>query len=576
MAIPGTRATSSWRLIRLASVALGLAAAIAGILVAPGWLAAMFPRPAIRQGASILLRALLGVYLAGLLIVAPTWLVLIVAIVRARRKGKRAGGRARALAVCSSFLIGSTVLEGLAAAWQARAHRVAPLEVRFASEIPAGGPKAGDLYIVVIGESSAMGSPFHPWASIGQIVGWQLERVFPGRRVVVDIRARGGTNLQEAIRGLEGVARRPDAVLLYSGHNEFLAYYRLSREVAYYADQISARARMTRAVRRVSSLGDLILEVLDRQLVDSPPGPSTARSLVDSPACTSEERSRIAAEFAARLEQVVAYCERIGSLPIVFIPASNIGGFDPSRSMLDPSATPGERATFDREFREARARETSDPTATIAAYRALLSKQPGFAEVHFRLAKLLEEVGAFEEANRHYIAARDRDGMPIRCTSDLLAAFRDVTARHDGVFIDASEALSPLAEHGILDGKLFPDAHHPSLAAYTTLAQEALRRLQARRAFGWPDATPVPEVTPADVVDHFGIDQARWVEVCRRAESWYKGLAPARFDPSDRLARARAYAEAGAAIAGGTPPDRAGVPAIGTASPKGGVRTSYK
>ena len=61
-----------------------------------------------------------------------------------------------------------------------------------ATEKPPSSVPPGALRILVIGESSARGEPYHPWLSVGQIAAWKLESVFRGRPVVVDMWARGG------------------------------------------------------------------------------------------------------------------------------------------------------------------------------------------------------------------------------------------------------------------------------------------------------------------------------------------------------------------------------------------------
>ena len=87
------------------------------------------------------------------------------------------------------------------------------------------GDPAAETYLVVIGESSGRGEPYHPWLSVGQIVGWQLERLFPSRRFKVDVLARPGITLRDALERLRSLRRRPDGILLYSGHNEFYCRY---------------------------------------------------------------------------------------------------------------------------------------------------------------------------------------------------------------------------------------------------------------------------------------------------------------------------------------------------------------
>ena len=88
----------------------------------------------------------------------------------------------------------------------------------------------------MIGESSGRGEPYHPWLSVGQIVAWRLERVFPGRPIQLDIWAYGGATLEVMHNKLAGLSYRPDALIVYVGHNEFQARYSWMRDVDHYRD----------------------------------------------------------------------------------------------------------------------------------------------------------------------------------------------------------------------------------------------------------------------------------------------------------------------------------------------------
>ena len=111
-------------------------------------------------------------------------------------------------------------------------------------------------------------------------------------------------------------------------------------------------------------------------------------------------------------------------------------------------------------------------------YRRLLERQPRFAESHFRLARLLEQAGNWDEAFRHYVAARDLDGLPMRLPSDFQQAYKDVAARHPrAILIDGPMEFHARADHGLIDDVFFTDGFHPSLNGYTVLAQAILTKL---------------------------------------------------------------------------------------------------
>ena len=78
--------------------------------------------------------------------------------------------------------------------------------------------------------------PYRDWLSVGKIVAWQLRRLFPQRMFHVEVQARPGWTLEQMHQKLAESRRRPDAVILYAGHNEFASRFGWSSDVAYYRD----------------------------------------------------------------------------------------------------------------------------------------------------------------------------------------------------------------------------------------------------------------------------------------------------------------------------------------------------
>ena len=408
-----------------------------------------------------------------------------------------------------------------------------------------------ELYIVVIGESSALGVPYHPWLSVGQLAGWQLEQVFPGRPVRVELRAEGGICFESAVLHLNNLERRPDAIIVFAGHNEFQARFGWSRNVSHYIEEgaNSPLAMLDRA-RSISAACKLILTTLDLYYGESAPSRVT-RELVDHPTCSSSEYEFLRDDFELRLDALAEYCTRIGCVPILIMPGSNDGSFEPSRSVLAGSVPAELRAEFAREFKAVRAAESVDAEASIQAYRRLAEQHPEFAETHYRLGRLLAATGAWSEAREHFVLARDLDGLPLRCPTSFREAYRVVARRHGAVLIDGPEILARASPHGILDDQLFHDAHHVNLVGTVALANDMFSQLRDRRAFGWPEATPAPRVELEACAKHFELDAKKWAEVCERSSSFYQRTAYTRFDPSERLHVRNVYHQAYVEFAAG-------------------------
>lgn len=486
----------------------------------------------------------------------------------------------RLLAAGTAIVLGLVILDiGAAAwsAWQRRAPRPPALSAAREGEDPPPAPAlpglpsparargaAAPLRLLVIGESSGRGEPYHPWLSVGQIVAWRLESVFPGRRIQVDIWATGGATLRQMHMKLEKLTERPDALIVYVGHNEYASRYPWMRETeAYYDDDTPSlySPAALLAVLRISPFCRLVLETWDHRRVELRPPRLVTREPVDRPVCTAEESAAIAQEFRDRLESIASYCEQIGTLPVFIIPASNDAGYDPSRSVLEPQTPRDERLEVAREIRRARALEKDDPAEAMRLVRDLLSRHPELAEAHYRLARMLERAGDRAGALPHYLIARERDGLPLRCPEALRDVYRAVAARHPAVvLVDGPKVLAAAAGDGILDDRFFHDAQHPNVRGYAALAQDLLDQLASRRAFGWPEGARPSPVDANECIRQFGIDSDRWAEVCRREANFFDVTAYIRYDPAFRLERAAEYRRAEKALESGRSPTEGGIP----------------
>lgn len=575
-----------WRWVWLGLIGSGIAvAAVAGLFGIDQLTAVARLRLAL--GALIASEvAYVSVVLLGLaatpVLAALTW--------RRRRGGRPASWPARGLLLGVSLLFALVVGEVVAGVVWARRSAATAVAVggstRRSSQDVKSWPRAAslpavptrfeetkgprDLEIVVVGESSAEGVPYSLFQmSPGTLLSWRLERVFPGRNVRLTVLAFSGNTLADQYGRLAELKRRPDLLLVYCGHNEFSARLPAAREVGHYVDQgePSSWERLADGVERLSPVCRLLRLEADACRVAIPPPEHGDRRLVDVPAYTPAESAALLADFRARLESIAVFAERVGALLVLIVPAANDGALEPNRSYLPPGTHRPERDRFAAEFEAARRLEASDPREATRAYRELLERYPGFAESHFRLARLLQAAGETDEAYRHYVQARDLDGFPMRCLSAFQQAYRELAARHDCLLIDTQAYFHEIGPGGLLDDHLFHDGMHPSMRGQIALAQAVLRGLRARRAFGWPEGAEAPVLDPAEAAERFGLGPAAWEKICHWGIMFYDRVAPARFDPSERRARQDAFGKAADRIAAGAAPESVGLPNVGVPGP---------
>jgi hypothetical protein len=542
---------------------VGLLVASGLILFAPPLYRLLVPRSFTRAALIGFLWAMIGAQIVAWVLVPAGIAVLATVSVRGRRRGVRTSWATRWLLLLLSVGSGLIGAEAVGAVWLASVHRFPALPTSFDRDDDLANPNRS-LLIAVIGESSARGEPYDGWLSVPAIVAWQLERVLPGRKVVVQMLTKNGATLEQIHQRIAELRRRPDAVFIYSGHNEFQSRFPWERYVPYYVDDNPSHIwDQLEEMGRWTSFGRIMVDVIEKQRLDRPPPPRITRELVDVPAFTVREGREVLVDYGARLDAIGAYSRKIGAVPILVVPACNDGDFEPNRSILPPGTTRSERDAFRRRFQAARDAEAAEPVQAIRLYRTLTEQQPGFAETHFRLARLLRRAGDAVGARRHFTLARDLDGMPQRCPTPLVEACRAAGKRNDAVLVDGPSVLGHMVTDAILDDRLFHDAHHPTLIAYIALAQETLRQLYERRAFDWPNEAAMPVIDPDDCAAHFGVGPLQWTIVCYRTSLWYSSEAYIRFDPSLRLEKGRRLAAAGRRIEQGVPPEALDVSGYG-------------
>jgi lysophospholipase L1-like esterase len=496
----------------------------------------------------------------------------------------------RGLLLCVSLIFGLIASETVGVIWQFRSNQLTAVPIgglRLKSistqsspavltsrDVPlpttfAEAKKDGEIDLVVVGESSAQGVPYDFWVSIGHIIGWQLKEAIPGRTIRLNIVALSGDTLEKQHAKLGTLSRRPDALIIYCGHNEFSARFPWSSDPHHYFDDLlpSAWDHLAERMEDVSPLTKLIHQTEEQCRIAIPPPPNGSRALVDVPVYRRADYDAILIDFRRRLELIVSYAERIGALPILIVPPANDAGFEPNRSFLPTDTAREEREAFRNDFLTAGRIEGTEPKRSVELYRALLARQPGFAETHYRIAQLLERDGAWDEAYQHYVMARDFDGYPMRMLSAFQHIYHEVAAGHDSILIDGQSYFHTIGRHGLLDDALFQDGIHPSLRGQIALAQAVLQALQKRRAFGWPHNSPASVIDPASVVKHFGLTPEVWRRICLWGIMFYDLTTGVRYDSSHRLQMKVTLATAAVRIKAGEAPESVGLPNVGVPEP---------
>jgi len=293
----------------------------------------------------------------------------------------------------------------------------------------------GTLRIFVQGESSAAGFPYGRFASPGALLQQRLQRAYPDRNVeVINTGMAAVTSYVLLDFADEIIARQPDAVVVYTGHNEYLGIGGVGSTFA--AARSPAVARGIATLRRLHlyralerGLGSIAAgrEPLERRDGTLMSRVAAERSIpLDSPLY-----QRGLEQFRGNLERLLARYRAAG-IP-VFI---------------------GTLASNERD---------QPPFAGGAA-------DGDTARARFAQARALDAAGNFLAARREYLAAKDRDELRFRAPEAMNDLIREVAAAEGATVVDVQGALAAASRDGVIGADLMLEHVHPNVEGYFRLA----------------------------------------------------------------------------------------------------------
>ena len=322
----------------------------------------------------------------------------------------------------------------------------------------------GAFRVFVQGESSAAGFPYGLGASLAGVLDQRLERAFPSREIEVISTAMAAVNSYALLDFAdEIIAQRPDAVLVYVGHNEFLGILgvgsslRLAATPALTRVFLAAREwrlfqLMSRLYARLRPVSGTATGVHGESLMSRVAG---ERSI----ALRSDLYRRGMQQFESNLRRLLDRYRRAGVPVLIGTLASN---------------------------------ERDQPPLAILA--GVDSDAAGAARTAYHAAQDADEAGNHAAAREGYGWARDLDPLRFRAPADFNAVVERVAEEQGARLVDVHGAFVAASPHGLVGESLLLEHVHPNLDGYFLLADAFFSALVAS---GLPGA-PEVDLTAAD------------------------------------------------------------------------------
>jgi tetratricopeptide (TPR) repeat protein len=349
----------------------------------------------------------------------------------------------------------------------------------------------GTLRIFVLGESTTIGYPYFHNGSFHRWLQFRLMQTNPGKKIEIINLALTAINSYTVLGFAHEVANQnPDAVLIYTGHNEYYGALgvgstnRLNGSPAAIRTLLWLRqwrliqllTRCWRAVARVFTKGEsqagktrMELMVADQQIPYA--SPLYARGVK---------------QFRDNMDATLAIFQH-NSIPVFFSSlVSNLRDQHPLAAITAPHG----------------------PDSTDAVY-------------NYSLATAAWQRGDYATAKQDFILAKDMDALRFRAPETLNDIITQLCHKYSANthLVDTRAAFDSASEHGVPGSNLLLEHVHPNLAGYALLSDAFYQSLlksgilpppDENAAFTFQQLTKEMPITPVDSLNGaFRIDNLK-------------------------------------------------------------------
>jgi tetratricopeptide (TPR) repeat protein len=304
--------------------------------------------------------------------------------------------------------------------------------------------------IFVLGESSAAGFPFGNNITFPRILNRRLSDMFPDKYVEVVNTGLTAINSYTQLDFMDEILQyKPDAILIYSGHNEYYG--------ALGVGSMESLGQHRWIVKAVLALQKFKTYMLMQDLIagiEHAIGVSAQEGAATDPSATlmerivenkmiplhSDEYETGATQFRENLREIVQKAQRAGVKVIVSELVSNVRDNAPFES-IEGTGRPSARTVFDE-------------------------------------ATALEAQGKYDDAKTKYYEAKDLDALRFRAPEDFNTIIHDVASEFSVPVVPMKACFELSSPHRLIGNTLMFEHLHPNLDGYFLMADAFFETMQ--------------------------------------------------------------------------------------------------
>lgn len=344
------------------------------------------------------------------------------------------------------------------------------------------------IRVIVQGGSTAAGFPYGFGASPAGMLDQRLKRTFPDRTVEVINTAMSAVNSYTLLDFADEIIKqKPDAVLIYAGHNEYLGILGVGSN--YTAASSHAANLLFLKLRdfRIFQLVQNMLTGNSSLAPDNSDKQSTPRQKRTMMATVAKHRniekgSEIYAlgltQFRSNLNLLLEKYLNANIPVLISTIASNTKDQPPFSSK--PLGTE-DKQTIQRIFSGLNSRRSASEFSSDIKKLETRAVKERNADLHYQLGQIFELAGQMALAKTHYIEAKENDLLRFRAPKEINQIIKELAIKHQATLVDYQLNLVKSSPNGMIGNNFMLEHLHPNLQGYFILADSFYQQLKTNK-----------------------------------------------------------------------------------------------
>lgn len=352
--------------------------------------------------------------------------------------------------------------------------------------------KPNSLRVVVQGESTTAGYPYGLGASLAGVLQQRLQNQYPDRNVEVIQTAMAAVNSYTLLDFSDEILKiKPDVVVIYAGHNEYLGIMGVGSAYASHNRATTLLMLKLKDLRIFQALQKLYIHIKKNPEALTQGGDRTLMAKVareKNIAFDSPLYQQGLDQFEGNMNMLLARY-RNANIPVyVGTIASNLRDQKPFnsalanaelQSVIDDVGT--QLAINNNEMGSAAIVQPLAPEA-IQELIAKLHKKLGdtqYALAAYQLGRLFDLAGDYTHAKEWYTHARDWDELRFRAPSAMNDIIKKLATEPGVYLVESEQLLVEKSSQNIVGKELMLEHLHPNVEGYFLLGESYFQQLLA-------------------------------------------------------------------------------------------------